>query len=186
MDRVLRLSNSDTLGVCNAGAYRHRDHSWILKTHKEQMSIDFTNCAHTHSYVSPGCELHICHGRQSFPARPVKCVPPVPVEFGAPASIWAIKRKRLLHSGDLSWPTKGEVGCVRSTTTRLPIVSGCRQASWGSFQSLDLCIRWHSLRRALNGSFNGSAIQMTCSQALKPTIAPRLASVHLGAHCSLA
>ena len=25
--------------------------------------------------------------------------------------------KRLLHSGDLSWPTKGEVGCVRSTTT---------------------------------------------------------------------
>jgi len=87
------LSNSDTLGVCNAGAYRHRDHSWISFNAQGTDEHRFHELrTYPLSLVSPGCELHICHGRQSFPARPVKCLPPLPMEFGAPASIWAIKR----------------------------------------------------------------------------------------------
>ena len=87
------LSNSDTLGVCNAGAYRHRDHSWISFNAQGTDGHRFHELrTYPFSRVSPGCELHICHGRQSFPARPVKCLPPLPMEFGAPASIWAIKR----------------------------------------------------------------------------------------------
>ena len=89
----------------------------FLSTHKEQMSIDFTNCAHTHYHLSPP-GANFTFAMVANPFRRVLSNAFHRFQWNwSPGFNLGNQTKRLLHSGDLSWPTKGEVGCVRSTTT---------------------------------------------------------------------